>query len=161
MTISQIRYTSRQQAEQLRGSPFAAVVSITDPGSPEAKLDPLFRHVIRLSFFDAIPAADYLPAPIPGLFDYRMAGEISSIIEKLHTTTVDHALIVHCEYGVSRSAAVALFAAALTGAPLAAHEFTYAANQWVLDQFQEHHPYLDIPLPPPDPLQERRHALHQ
>ncbi len=77
MTISKIQYTSRKLAEQLRGSPYMAVISITDPTTPEARLDPLFRHVLRLSFYDAVPADEYLPAPLPGLFDYHMARQIS------------------------------------------------------------------------------------
>ncbi len=156
MTISAVEYTSRKQAEQLRGSPFAAVISITDPTTPEAKLDPLFRHVQRLSFFDAVPADDYLPAPLPGLFDYHMAGQISAFIEELHSAPVDMSLIVHCEYGVSRSAAVALFASALTGAPLKAREYTYEANQWVLDQLLQRHPGLEADVPSPLVSTERR-----
>jgi hypothetical protein len=65
MTISTVEYTSRKQAEQLRGTPFVAVISITDPGTPEATLDPLFRHVLRLAFYDAVPADEYLPAHCP------------------------------------------------------------------------------------------------
>jgi len=66
MTISKVQYTSRKLAEQLRGSPYMAVISITDPTTPEAKLDPLFRHVLRLSFYDAVPADEFMPA-CPGL----------------------------------------------------------------------------------------------
>lgn len=66
MTITQVRYASRELAESLVGNPYMAVISITDPGTPEARLDSLFRHVLRLSFFDALPADEYLPAP-PGL----------------------------------------------------------------------------------------------
>lgn len=159
MTIRMVRYTSRKLAEQLRGSPYMAVISITDPGTPEARLDPLFRHVLRLAFYDAVPADEYLPAPLPGLFDYRMAGQISAFIGELHAAPFEIELMVHCEFGVSRSAAVALFAEALTGAPLEAREFTYEANQWVLDQLLECHPGLDIILPSPQVSHERRAAL--
>ncbi len=156
MTISTVEYTSRKQAEQLRGTPFVAVISITDPGTPEATLDPLFRHVLRLAFYDAVPADEYLPAPLPGLFDYHMAGQISAYLEELHSAPVDMSLIVHCEFGVSRSAAVALFASALTGAPLKAREFTYEANQWVLDQLLQRHPGLEVDVPSPLISRERR-----
>lgn len=157
MTVSKVQYTSRKLAEQLRGSPYMAVISITDPTTPEAKLDPLFRHVLRLSFFDAVPADEYMPA-LPGLFDHRMAAQIDSFIGELHAAPFEISLMVHCEYGVSRSAAVALFAEALTGAPLEAREFTYEANQWVIDQLEAHHPGLVIDIPQPLLSRERRHA---
>ncbi len=161
MTISKIQYTSRKLAEQLRGTPYMAVISITDPGTPVAKLDPLFRHVLRLAFFDAIPADEYLPAPLPGLFDHRMAAQISAFVEELHAAPFEMSLMVHCEYGVSRSAAVALFAEALTGAPLEAREFTYEANQWVVDQLLQCHPGLDLDIPSPLISHERRVAPRQ
>jgi predicted protein tyrosine phosphatase len=157
MTISQVQYTSRKLAEQLRGSPYMAVISITDPTTPEAKLDPLFRHVLRLAFFDAVPADEYQPS-IPGLFDRDMAAQISAFIAELHAAPFEITLMVHCEYGVSRSAAVALFAEALTGAPLDAREFTYEANQWVIDQLQQRHPGLDVDVPSPLVSRERRRA---
>lgn len=157
MTISRIRYTSRKQAEQLRGSPFEAVVSITDPTTPEAVLDPLFRRVLRLSFFDAVPADPFVPPP-PGMFDRAMAGRISTFIGELHAAPYETALLVHCEWGISRSAAVALFAEALTGAPLEAREYTGDANPWVLEQLLQRHPGLEAMPPPPLSGQERRQA---
>lgn len=157
MTISRIRYTSRKQAEQLRGSPFEAVISITDPSTPEAVLDPLFRRVLRLSFFDAIPADPLVP-PLPGLFDRAMAGRIDAFVGELHAKPYETALLVHCEYGISRSAAVALFAEALTGAPLEAREFTGDANCWVLEQLLQRHPGLEAEPPPARPGRDRRHA---
>lgn len=157
MTVSRIQYTSRKLAEQLRGSPYMAVISITDPTTPEAKLDPLFRHVLRLSFFDAIPADEYMPA-LPGLFDHHTAAHICTFIEELHAAPFEISLMVHCEYGVSRSAAVALFAEALTGAPLEAREFTYEANQWVIDLLEAHHKGLSVAVPLPLLGRERRHA---
>lgn len=158
MTISKVQYTSRKLAEQLRGSPYMAVISITDPTTPEAKLDPLFRHVLRLSFFDAVPADDYLPAPLPGLFDHRMAGQICTFIDELHAAPFEMSLMVHCEYGVSRSAAVALFAEARTGAPLDAREFTYEANLWVIGQLQRCPPGIEIDIPSPLVSHDRRTA---
>ncbi len=157
MSIIDIQYTSRKLAEQLRGSPYMAVISITDPTTPEAKLDPLFRHVLRLSFFDAVPADEFMPS-LPGLFDRSMARQISSFLTELQAAPFDISLMVHCEYGVSRSAAVALFAEALTGAPLEAREFTYEANQWVLDQLLSLHPGLDATPPSPLVSHERRRA---
>ena len=64
MSITQVFYTSRKLAETRAGNPYMAVISITDPTTPAARLDPLFRHILRLSFFDAIPADQFMP-PLP------------------------------------------------------------------------------------------------
>ena len=158
MTIRQVSYTSRLHAESLTGSPHVAVISITDPGSDEAVLDPAFLDVLRLSFFDAVPADEYLPAPLPGMFDHLMARQIGDFVGQLHAAPAAVSVVVHCEYGVSRSAAVALFVEAYSGAPLTAREYTYEANQWVLDQLLQLSPSLEIDIPPPSAAVERRQA---
>ena len=157
MTINQVFYTSRKLAESLAGNPYMAVISITDPTTPPAKLDPMFRHVLRLSFFDALPADEFMP-PLPGLFDLAMARQIDAFIGELQAAPFELSVMVHCEYGVSRSAAVALFIEALTGAPLAARVFAYEANQWVIDRLQQLHPHLTVDIPLPEAAHERRQA---
>ncbi|MGE5469227.1 MAG: hypothetical protein ACM3X0_00380 [Bacteroidota bacterium] len=158
MSINQVLFASRELAESLAGNPYMAVISITDPGTPDARLDPMFRHVLRLSFYDAVPADEYLPAPMPGMFNYPMARRISSFVSELHAAPFTISMMVHCEYGVSRSAAVALFVEAYSGAPLAAREFTHEANQWVIDQLLQLHPELEIDVPTGQLARERRAA---
>ena len=158
MSIKQVLFASRELAESLAGNPYMAVISITDPGTPEAKLDPLFHHVLRLSFFDAQPADEFLPSPIPGLFDHEMAKQISQFVQALESAPFEISVMVHCEFGVSRSAAVALFVEAYSGAPLAAREFTYEANQWVIDRLSQLHPELTIEIPPKTAAHDRRVA---
>lgn len=156
MSIKQVLFASRELAESLAGNPYMAVISITDPGTPEAKLDPMFHHVLRLSFFDAQPADEFLPSPIPGLFDYLMARQISEFVKELQAAPFEISVMVHCEFGVSRSAAVALFVEAFSGAPLAAREFTYEANPWVIEHMSRLHPELDIDIPPRTAAHDRR-----
>lgn len=156
MTINQVHFASRELAESLAGNPYMAVISITDPGTPDAKLDPLFQHVLRISFYDAVPADEFLPAPMPGLFDHLMARRISDFVKELHNAPFEISVMVHCEYGVSRSAAVALFVEAYSGAPLAAREFTYEANQWVIHRMSLLHPQLNIDVPPEKAVPDRR-----
>ncbi len=158
MTINKVQFTSRELAESLVGNPYMAVISITDPGTPEARLDPMFRHVLRLSFFDALPADEFLPAPMPGLFDRETARKISQFVAEIDAAPFEMSVMVHCEYGVSRSAAVALFVEAYSGAPLMAREFTYEANPWVIDRLQQIHPELSIDIPPRGAVHERRTA---
>jgi len=157
MTINKVFFTSRKLAESLAGNPYMAVISITDPTTPEARLDPLFRHVLRLSFFDAVPADEYQPA-LPGLFDRAMAQRIDAFVGEIQAAPFQMSVMVHCEYGVSRSAAVALFVEAVSGAPLEAREFTYEANPWVLDSLLALRPGLDIDIPSPATVHDRRTA---
>ncbi len=156
MTIKQVCFASRELAESLAGNPYMAVISITDPGTPEARLDPAFRHVLRLSFYDAVPADEFMPAPFPGLFDHHMARQIGDFVGELHAAPFEISMMVHCEYGVSRSAAVALYVEARSGAPLAAREFTYEANHWVVDRLQQLDPQLSLEIPPKAAVHDRR-----
>ena len=156
MSISKVYFASRELAESLIGKPSMAVISITDPGSPPANLHAQFEHILRLAFFDAVPADAFLPAPMPGLFDYRMARQIATFVQDLHNAPDAVSVLVHCEYGVSRSAAVALFVEAYSGAPLISREFTGEANQWVVDQLSQLRPELDIDIPPANEAPERR-----
>ncbi len=156
MSIRKVYFASRELAESLIGRPSMAVISITDPGTPEANLHAQFEHVLRLAFYDALPADDYLPAPMPGLFDYRMARQIATFVEDLDNAADPVSVLVHCEYGVSRSAAVALFIEAYTGAPLISREFTGEANQWVVNQLSQLRPELDIDIPPANAAHDRR-----
>lgn len=156
MTITDVFFTSRERAESFAGSPDTAVISITDPGSRQADLHPLFGPILRLSFYDAVPADEYLPAPFPGLFDHQMAREVVDFIAELHNAKADLRVMVHCEYGVSRSAAVALFIEAYAGARLSAREFGCDANHWVLDRLTLLHPHIEVDIPQRNPSSERR-----
>lgn len=156
MTISKVFFASRGLAESLPGCPFTAVVSITDPGMPDAILAPLFQSILRISFYDAVPADEFLPSPIPGMFDHEMAQTIGDFVEALHNAPEDVSVMVHCEYGVSRSTAVALFIEAHCSAALKAREFAYEANQWVVDRFQQIYPELSIDIPLQSAAHERR-----
>lgn len=155
MPIKQVHFASRQQAESLTGSPSTAVISITDPGTPKANLCAEFKDILRLSFYDAVPADEYQPAP-KGLFDHIIARQVGSFVRKLCDDPTDISVMVHCEYGISRSAAVALFVEAYAGAPLTAREFAYDANQWVLDRLLSQHPDLQIDIPPASAAHDRR-----
>jgi protein-tyrosine phosphatase len=85
-----------------------------------------------------------------------MAQAIDAFVSALRQESLAMAVVVHCECGVSRSAAVALFIAALTGAPLAAREYAYAANPWVVEQLQALHPGLTVDIPLAADAHERR-----
>ena len=156
MTISKVSFTSRETAESQPGAPGIAVISITDPGSPPAALSPCFGPLLRLAFYDAVPADDYLPAPCPGLFDHRMAREVCAFIDRLQAARETYAVLVHCEYGISRSAAVALFVEAACEVPLQAREYACDANSWVMTCLERARPKISIDLPLPEQAHDRR-----
>ena len=131
------------------------IISITDPGTPDARLSENFHSILRLQFFDAVPADEYLPAP-HGLFDRIMAREVSAFVQGLGGSEHPIGLLVHCEYGISRSAAVALFVEAWSGAPLEAREFACEANEWVIDRLLDLHPEIEIEIPPKTAIHDRR-----
>lgn len=158
MTIREISFISRERAESLPGGPDTAIISITDPGTPPAKLASSFRKVLRLSFLDAIPADDYIPMPFPGLFESGMAQEICEFIDALQADPETLHCVVHCEFGISRSAAVALFIEAYTLAPLNAKEFACNANEWVASTLARERPPLTIEIPQTRSEQERRNT---
>jgi predicted protein tyrosine phosphatase len=161
MAIKHIFFASRELAESRPGGPGQAVISITDPGAREATLSTAFCHVLRLAFYDAEPADEYLPAPVPGLFDHRMARQIDEFLRKLQAAPDEISVMVHCEYGVSRSAAVALYVEAYSGAALEAREFTHDANPWVVASLLRNSPDLVIDIPPADAAHERRTTPHE
>jgi predicted protein tyrosine phosphatase len=149
VTINEVYFVSRRAAEALVFYPDTAVISITDPGKRLAALPVWFRHVLRLTFYDAVPGDDFIPIPVPGCFSTAMAKDIHAFIQGLHTSPHTYRLIVHCEEGVSRSAAVALFAAEVTNAQMPDRDRAYRANPWVVDVLSAQVPGMEIMIPPP------------
>lgn len=149
MAIEEVLFVSRRTAEALMFYPDTAIISITDPGKRLAALPVWFRQVLRMSFYDAVPGDDFIPIPVPGCFDHHMAREIHDFVDSLHRAPETCRIVVHCEEGVSRSAAVALFVAELTGADLPDRHRACRANPWVLDTLTALIPGLDIEIPAP------------
>jgi len=149
MGVAAVDFVSREVAENLLFYPDTAVISVTDPGKRAAALPVWFREVLRLSFYDAVPGDEFIPVPLPGCFDRKMARLVVDFVDHLHAAPASYRLIVHCEEGVSRSAAIALFAAARTRAQLPGRERAWRANPWVLDQLIAIAPGLDIEIPAP------------
>jgi len=147
MTIRDVTFVSRQYAESQVADPHTAVISITDPGKPEAQLDPEIPALLRLSFFDSLPGDEYLPTPVPGLFDQGMARTVADFVQQIHSAPEDMAILVHCEYGISRSAAVALFVEAYAGASLKGRAYARRANRWVLERLLRLCPEVDVSIP--------------
>lgn len=149
MAIDEVHFVSREAAEALMFYPDTAIISITDPGKRLAAVPAWFRQVLRMSFYDAVPGDEFIPIPVPGCFDHIMAREIHDFVSSLHQAPASCRVVVHCEEGVSRSAAVALFISGFTGARLPERPRAFRANPWVLDTLAAVVPGLDIDIPPP------------
>lgn len=100
-----ITITDRPGAESLTLN-VGVVISITDPSSPLIEFS---VPVHRWQFMDVTHGGGYYRGP-----DEQIARQIADVIRSLDTPR----LVVHCEYGRSRSAAVALAAKIYHGAEL-------------------------------------------
>ena len=128
-----VQFFSRQVIEGMpHGDPRTALISITDPGDP-ARLPEGWAAVLRLEFDDIVP-------PFPILirdgnqhrdlapFDASMATQVLEFVGAVLPDV--NRIIVHCNAGISRSAAVARFLADYYGYRL--HDKAEWANRHVL-----------------------------
>lgn len=107
--MRQVLAVSRSVAERLPRLESVAVISVTAPGRPLASLDG-FNHVLRLSFADVDFMNPELSArakeKLADAFRPEHAEEILRFVEALPREVAT--IVVHCEGGFSRSAAIAL-----------------------------------------------------
>lgn len=96
-----VAFYPRAVAQRLVPDDQGVIISIHDAGQMPADLHPDWNDVLRLSFHDIDVAEDGFE-----LFDASMAQEVMDFA----TRHADKPCItVHCNMGVSRSAAIALF----------------------------------------------------
>lgn len=133
--IVEIQYLPRLAAETYPGDIRTVVISIQTPGQAPAELSPGFGDILRLWFDDlsetlwtdlakrpVVPDEGRDGGPVDTLgfiwFDTRLADIVRLFIQEYHERPEPFKLLVHCEAGQSRSAAVALWAATYTGTAL-------------------------------------------
>jgi len=114
------RHVARTVAEREPPDPCTVVVSITDPDLPPARLADGWRAVHRAAFHDVVSRND----PTLVAITPTQAAAIVAFLEAWHHEPEEVELLVHCEAGLSRSAAVARFAAEWYDLPLP-HEPDY------------------------------------
>ncbi len=123
--IKSVKFLSQGQAENITPAPNIAIISIMSPNSPPARLDEGSFHSIRREWFYDIDRYIYLRDYSSGRINVQhpitedQAKNIISYIESLKDDTKELELIVHCEMGVSRSAAIAKFVQDYYNVPIA------------------------------------------
>lgn len=93
--------------------------------------------MFRLAFFDLLKPADDTRFGEETLFSEKQARALMGFVQRIHEDTAPRDVIVHCEGGVSRSAAVALFVQAATRCSFPTRSEASFANKRVLRVLQE------------------------
>jgi len=106
-------FISQRQAEHMRPPRNAALISITDPKRAQAEIPDGWHAILRVAFDDKDPVT--FPNDHEDLQEIngRQVAEIAEFVAA-HARTCKR-IVVHCRYGVSRSAAVAKAIAEATG----------------------------------------------
>jgi predicted protein tyrosine phosphatase len=129
----QVFAVGRAEAEQLPALATVAVISITAPGKPDAKLAK-FSHVLRLSFadvdFNRNDLSERARKKLSDAFRIDQARAVHQFVDELPAEIAS--VVVHCEGGFSRSSAIALGLSVRYG-HLARVPHANAANRSILE----------------------------
>jgi predicted protein tyrosine phosphatase len=128
--LTNINFISRYQAEKQIFNKDDIVISINEEDGIAANIKGT-ENVLRLFFMDI---DDSLLDTKYGkwIFNESQAKEILEFVEKYHNHSTEYQLTVHCHAGVSRSAAIALFAHYHTKATFPTISQANLANKYVV-----------------------------
>jgi predicted protein tyrosine phosphatase len=130
--IESVDFWPRLPAEDFPFSPLHAVISITDLKQEPARIAGA-GDLLRLEFYDMTEPADDDPRFGPEtLFSVDQARAVQELIARLQAQAEVRKVVVQCEAGVSRSAAIALFVEAATGCGFSTRDKAAQANRHVL-----------------------------
>jgi predicted protein tyrosine phosphatase len=136
----QVFALSRAEAEQLPNLPSLAIISVIAPDRSPAMLEGV-QYLLRLSFadvdFDSPALSERARRKIPNAFRPEHAREIHEFVAQLPETVTS--IVVHCEGGFSRSAAIALGLAEIYGYAVSVRD-PDSANSSVLRSLREAFP---------------------
>jgi len=128
MPIKSLEFLSVDEAQAFVPKVQTVAISILTPGREAARLHSDIDDVLRLYFHDGVPHGSE-----PRKVELFSAGQAQAIIDFLRhhnaQPQVRH-LLIHCEAGISRSAAVAVFSASECRVSLCG-QFAFL-NPWVL-----------------------------
>ena len=104
LPLDRVLFVSQNRAEAMRPPGRCGLISITDPGRAPAQLEDGWAAVLRLSFHDVDPISR--PEEVEDLREITRA-QAEQIARFCLSEPGCRRIVVHCRYGVSRSAAVA------------------------------------------------------
>lgn len=144
--IKTLGFFPRFVAEETQFDDNYAVISITDPDQEDAKIQGT-SHILRLRFLD-ITDEDVDINHKHLLFSEQHAQQALAFVHNFDNQKVEK-LFIHCEAGVSRSAAVALSLYTALNCNFNQLEQADFANTFVVDTFQK---FIEQPIViPPHP----------
>ena len=142
--IKFVDFVSASKIESMRGDPSWAVVSITDPGSSDARIASDFGPVLHLKFDDLDD--DSLSSGSTGrVFTMDDAQTVHCFLYAVHRDSQINGVIIHCEMGRSRSGAITWYALAFGGEMLNERRID-GYNSLVLRMLERS---IGIPIPNP------------
>jgi predicted protein tyrosine phosphatase len=128
MPIQSLQFLSVDEAECFTPSQSTVAISILSPGRTEAKLHGKIHDILRLYFHDSGPTETNTFGT--AMFSGEQAQAVIEFLRRHQACPEALHLLIHCEAGISRSAAIAVFAASECGVPLTG-QFAFL-NPWVL-----------------------------
>lgn len=159
--IKSVCFLPRYVVEDLELNDQHAVISITDNGQKNANIKGTITssNILRVNFLDIEKEIVHEKFQQDYLFDKNKAQKIVEFVTQLHTEkTLSHVrhIIVHCEAGVSRSAAVALFVHHFTNCQFKMLSQANLANRLAVKELAD---YSGINIFIPEKLQEEEIIL--
>lgn len=148
--IRSVDFISRLKAESLSARNDMAVISITEPEADPAALSCQEDRILRLVFHDVDPGSK--TETCWTLFDPAHAEQVLRFVRRVHADPQEFDLVIHCRAGISRSAALALFASADTGCEFPRKPFAGLANKYMLTTLEN---MTGMSLPCPRALPKR------
>lgn len=125
--ITSLNYLGLDEAEAFIPNGRTLAISILSPHRTPARLHEAISPVLRLYFEDTtVNAGEHKP----GAFNTGHAQAILDFLRAEQANPAPVHLLVHCEAGISRSAAVAVFAASECRVPITGQ--IAFLNPWVL-----------------------------
>jgi predicted protein tyrosine phosphatase len=133
--LNNIDLLAASQFEAMHGISGLVVVSITDPGSSVARVPVGFGPILRLKF-DDLDESNMATGSTGKVFSATDARAVVSFLDEMHQSQNVKGLLVHCEMGRSRSAAIAWYAL-VYGGRLTRKRRIDGINLLVLSQLEE------------------------
>lgn len=143
--IRHVDFVSAVLAERHPGDSAWAVISISDSDSSPTRLSPTFGRVLRLAF-DDLDGEALANGGEGVVFTAAMAELVLQFLRGANQAPNLEGVLVHCEAGRSKSAAIAIFIAGALGAAFSHERRVDGWNELVLQQL-ERSAGLRVPRP--------------